>query len=132
MKLQNTNTNAFKTRVYRYLLDSGYDVETESMDDAQIAQFMFDKFNNEYNHPANLKRYPNEQDRLAQFLAGLPFNIAYSDTDIVETAEKLHEVPAGSIMDNDKLRQKIIEAWFTFMAFKMLQMFTHYKVNRNT
>ena len=110
--------------MYEYLLDSAYDMD--ELNDSEKAQAMYDKFVNEYCHPQNMKRYPNTQDRLREYLQGLPFNIAYADYQIARDTEALHELPAESL--SDKQEAQIVENWFNFCAFKFLQMWEHYNV----
>ena len=126
MKLQNTNTKVFKARMFKYLLDSAYDMD--ELSDSDKAQAMYDKFVNEYCYPNNMKLYPNTQDRLKQYLLGLPFDIDYSKYDILRATEALHELPDRCIDDDSRKAEELVENWFNFCAFKFLQMWEHYNV----
>jgi hypothetical protein len=47
-------------------------------------------FDSTYNYPDNRRRYPATQARVAEWLAGLPLNIAYLNGDILDLAEAWH------------------------------------------
>ena len=115
MKLKNTNTKAFRETVFTYIVDACYDFEG---DEAETATDLLGRFKAEYDYPANRKRYPNNQDRICSWLQGLPINIDYTNHDIIERAKQWHEVSELT----DKQTETIIDNWFNFLAFKLIQL----------
>ena len=76
------------------------------------------RFSSEYDCPRNRQLYLNNQECVAQWLAGLPIGIAYSYDDIIKQAAKLHGVrdfPA-------KLADKITAQWFGHCAMMLLRI----------
>ena len=80
------------------------------------ASYIWARFVAEYDYPANRLRYPNLQERVSQWLAGLALNIAFTYSDIIEISEQWHECKL-----TEKQADKIIDGWFYFMAFKLIQ-----------
>lgn len=112
--MKNTNSKQFKQMVFNYLADSLYDFEGDYLE--RVARIK-EKFTVEYDYPDNRRRTPNKQDRIAEWLAGLPLSIDYSNVDIIARAEQWHETKL-----TDKQAEKIVDNWFNFLAFKTLQM----------
>ena len=123
-------TNNKKHPVFQYILDC---IDTDVMSDResqidtsiQKVNYVMDCFNNEYNNDYNKRMYPNNQQRFAQYLAGLPscFNVAYMYCDILELAEKW-----GSDVSTEKKQDFICANWFNYMAAKFMQL--HSKLNK--
>ena len=120
VKLQNTNTKAFKSRMFAYLLASTYDMD--ELSDSDKAREILRNFEHAANYPNNIKRIPNATDRVSDWLQGVPLNIAIYNYDIITTVEQLHELPAGSIDRDSKQADELIENWFKFCAFKLMQL----------
>lgn len=118
--MKNTNTNEFKETVFAYICDSVYDFEG---DQSTTAQHIRDRFESEFNYSQNRTRYPNMQRRIANWLAGLPLNIAYTYHDITEIAEKWHNCTL-----TEKQRETVQENWFNFLAMKTLQLWRKHNV----
>lgn len=121
--MKNTNTKAFRQTVYSYLCQSAYSFDETGLPDTQAnrAQHMWDRFNQEYNYPQNRTRYPSTQQRVASWLSGLAINTAYTYCDIIALAETWHDCTL-----TDKERDKVCAQWFDFLAMKLLQLWqTH-------
>lgn len=79
----NTNSGVFYAKINPYLLSAidgeGYGKTFGTA--AEKLQFVADCFKSEYCYPENLIRYPNHQDRFAQWLMGLPssYNIDFEN-----------------------------------------------------
>jgi transglutaminase-like putative cysteine protease len=84
--LMRTNTNAYKALIRAHILTGVYDYEGEDTEAARAA-WIFDRFKSEYDYPNNRKRIPNNQARVAEWLSGLPLNIAYWNCDIRQLYE---------------------------------------------
>ena len=115
--MKNTNTSAFRAIVYRYLLDSIYSEDCPATDDKSRAEYIFYRFQMEYNYPDNIRRIPNTQARVAEWLSGLALNIEYTYCDIIKRTEIWHECKL-----TDKEADTVIEQWFTFLAMKLIQL----------
>lgn len=115
--MKNTNTSAFRAIVYRYLLDSIDSEECPATTDKGRAEYIFRRFQSEYNHPDNIKRIPNTQARVAEWLSGLALNVEYTYSDIIKRAETWHECKL-----TDKEADCVIDYWFTFLALKLIQL----------
>lgn len=112
--MKNTNTNEFRQTVYKYLCDSVYDFEGNQ---AETAKHICERFESEYNYKQNRQRLPNLQNRVAEWLAGLPLNIDYTYAGIIATAEKWHDCKL-----TESQADMICERWFAFLAMRLLQL----------
>lgn len=77
-------------------------------------------FTTEYDYPENRRRYPNRQQRIAEWLVGLPVNIAYMNHDILTLAVAWGSIPLNF---TDRQADKIVDNWFNFCAAKLDQLF---------
>ncbi len=116
MKLLRTNTNQyknnFKTMLNNELLsqDDGY---CENINDLLLC------FNNEYNFDNNKKRYPNLQNRLSEYLAGLPYGFGFAyKHQILEFASSLHEIE--QIPENKQ--DIIINNFYSHCAYMIIKL----------
>ena len=117
-----TNSKKYLANIQNYLIDAIYteDHKTEATTDAQKIAFVMSCYNLEFNHKYNAIRYPNEQQRFANWLAGLPsaISIPFYYNDIIELAKQLQEVDVYS----EKTEQRICENYFNFMAYHILKL----------
>ena len=102
----------YKKNYKKYILST---IETDNEDkplktDQDKIQYIFDRFNSEYGF---MIERVGKQKAISEWLSGLALNIEYYYDDIVELAIKM-----GSIDENpnDKLRSKIEQGYFDFMA----------------
>lgn len=95
--------------------DEGLEFNT----DAEALQFFFDTFNEEFNNQQNKRRYPNLQERIGQYLQGLPSccNIDYTNYNILLLGVKWGVL---SSMD-DKKAYKFLENFFSVCGLRILQ-----------
>ena len=119
-----TNSKKYLANIQNYLIDAIYteDHKTEATTDAQKIAFVMSCYNSEFNHKYNAIRYPNEQQRFANWLAGLPsvLNIPFYNDDIISLAKRLQEVDT---YPNEKNTTKnIIDNYFNFMAYHILKL----------
>lgn len=114
---RNMNSKAARAVIFRYILDSVQDCEAENMNDAEKTAYLWARFESEYNYANNRKRIPNLQARVAEWLSGLAIGIAYTNTDIVALAEEWQDCKLS-----DKQAQRVIDNYFSFMAFKVMQL----------
>ena len=117
-----TNSKKYIANIQNYLLDavSTEDHKTEATTDAQKLAFVMSCYNSEFNHKYNAIRYPNEQERFANWLAGLPsvLDIPFKYDGVLKLAKQLQEVETY----NEKTEQRICENYFNFMAYHILKL----------
>lgn len=119
----NTNSGIFYAKINPYLMDAisteGYDKIIET--DKNKLQHVADCFKSEYCHPENMRRYPNHQNRFAEWLKGLPscYNIDFENYRILELAQEWGSLSPDA---TEKQQDKILENWFNFIALKTFQL----------
>ena len=102
----------YKKNYKKYILST---IETDNEDkplktDQDKIQYIFDRFNSEYGF---MIERVGKQKAISEWLSGLALDIEYYYDDIVKLAVKM-----GSIDENpnDKLRSKVEQGYFDFMA----------------
>lgn len=122
-----TNSKKYLNNIQNYILDSidgeGYDIKTET----EKLQFLFDCFEVEFNYKNNKLRYPNFQNRFANWLQGLPSSISipHQYNKILELSKNLLEVDTLS----EKLEDQIIKNYWSFMAYHIIKLKNKQKHN---
>ena len=118
-----TNSKKYLNNIQTYLIDA---VNTEdytylkTVIPAEKIAFVMSCYNLEYNHAYNVKMYPNEQNRFANWLSGLPsvLNIPFYPSGILELSKELQEVETY----DQKTKDKICDNYFNFMAYHILKL----------
>lgn len=113
--MKHTNTNEFKAKVKNYLLPI---IETKSDDyETKIEgnPFAWCIETAKQEVPHEFERH-GLQEGLKYWLSGCALNIAIYNSEIVELAEQWHECTL-----TEKERATVIENWFNFIAFKIIQ-----------
>ena len=104
---------------FEYLFDC-IDTEQigESATDKEKINFVFKTFEDEYGNPYNKRIYPNECERLAQYLRGLSscVNIAFTNYDIIQIGKSF------GLCKTSKAETNFVENWFDVCAFRLIQM----------
>lgn len=112
-----TNSNKFKLNFRNEIL-ADINEDVDHLSDSEKLHYLAETIEKQINYAYNLKRYPNTQERLADYLSGLAFNFceAYPDQ-IIKQAERLVEgkFPA-------KKHDQIIENYFSFMALHLMRL----------
>jgi hypothetical protein len=117
-----TNSKKYLNNIQTYLINAidsdGY--ENQPTTDKAKVSFLVDCYNSEYNHAYNVKMYPNEQIRFANWLSGLPsvLNIPFYPSSILELSKELQEVETY----DQKTKDKICNNYFNFMAYHILKL----------
>ena len=117
-----TNSKKYLNNIQSYILDSidseGYDIKTETP--TEKLDFLFDCFEVEFNYKNNQLRYPNFQDRFANWLQGLPsvINLPYQEYEILQLSKILFEVYTLT----KKQKETIINNYWSFMAFQIIKL----------
>ena len=111
-----TNSNAYCEAFERYALcciedaDNGADFD----DITDCLTYAIERYRSEYDLPSNRERKPNNQDRLADYLQGLPFHFAFANNDILAVYKALH----GEECQASK-RETIILGWWQHLALML-------------
>ena len=118
-----TNSKKYLQNIETYILGSivlPTDHGNEITTNGDKINFLFDCYNSEYNYKYNVKRYPNEQERFANWLAGGPsvISLPWFYDGIIKLAQELQEVenfPKAT-------EKRIIENYFNFMAYHIIKV----------
>lgn len=117
-----TNSKKYLNNIKNYILDSidgeGYDIKTETP--TEKLDFLFDCFEVEFNYKNNKLRYPNLQDRFANWLQGLPsvINLPYQEYEILQLSKIFFEVYTLT----EKQKETIINNYWSFMAYHIIKL----------
>ena len=116
-----TNSKKYLNNIQNYILDSidseGYDIKTETP--TEKLQFLFDCFEVEFNYKNNQLRYPNFQDRFANWLqGGTAINLPYQNYKILQLSKNLLEVYTLT----EKQEETIINNYWSFMAYHIIKL----------
>lgn len=95
--------------------DEGLEFKT----DAEALQFFFDIFDEEYNFQYNKRMFPNLQERIGEYLKGLPSCCAidYTDYNILLLGVKWGVLSST----DDKKAGKFLEDFFSVCGLRILQ-----------
>lgn len=94
------------------------DEEIEIGSDKEAIELFKKYFNEEFNYSYNKKRYPILQNRIEQYLKGLPSvcSVAYSDYDIKQIGK------SWGFCQSEKKADKFVEDWWSVLAFRIIQL----------
>ena len=113
-----TNTKGYNARIKKYILDSiDFDHLPTETDEEKINSLL-SEFERVANYPYNLQKLPNIQDRLADYLMGLPIGLEYTNYEILELTKKLHDVKELTEAQEDN----ILASYWKHIAFKILSI----------
>jgi len=115
--MKNTNSKEYKEKFNEYILDCIEIPNANRVTSKDKIDFLFSEFERVANYHNNLKKFPNEQDRMADYLQGLPFSFEFENYKILQLAEKLHECKL-----TDKQEDVILKNYWKHLAFKILQL----------
>lgn len=104
---------------YGYVLDCIQSDEVELTTDKERIEYFFRMFGVEGDCENKRRLCPNEQERIAQYLRGLPSccGIAYANYDIVQIGKSW-----GYILDTERKENEFCERWFNVMALRLMQI----------
>ena len=112
-----TNSKAYIANWITYIEDC---LEVEGCEGRPLPKklaYAISEFKRVANYPRNLQLFPNTQERLADYLSGLPFHFAYSYSDILDDASTLHECA----IPEDK-QDTVCEQWFPHCAMMLMRV----------
>jgi len=87
-----TNNNEYKQAIEEYILECIESEDQELITPEDKIKHLFMRYDGEYNLDHNKRRYPNNQERLANYLMGLPFSFAFMNYKILGLVKNLHNV----------------------------------------
>ena len=112
-----TNTRQYIGNINKYILDCIENPDEEITSAQGKINYLFNEFERVANYPNNIRNIPNRQDRLADYLMGLPFNFDFSNYNILQVAKKLHESEIPEDME-----EVIICDWWKHLAYFILKL----------
>lgn len=103
---------------FAYVLDCIYNDEKDNMSDKEAINYFFECFNKEYNNNYNKRLYTNLQERISQYIQGLPtcISIAFTDYDIINIGKSWGYCTTPTKTAN------FVNNWFSVIAFRLIQL----------
>lgn len=107
---------------FAYILDSitvanfiGNEIDAT---DKEKVKYFLDTFEQEYNYVNNKKLYPNLQNRIANYIQGLPscINVAFENYAIIEIGK------SWGYCTSERKESEFINNWFSCIAFRLIQL----------
>lgn len=98
--------------------------------DKEKVVFFLETFNKEFNFDYNKKRTPNLQERIANYLQGLPSCFAVD----FENAKNLDILRAWKVVNDKTTPRKIdnfLSNWFSILSLRILQLAAKLNINTN-
>ena len=105
-----------------YLLECFENEEnTEDLTPDQKFIYIYKRFESEYLHAYNIKRYKNNHRKiLSEWLSGLAISCDFYYYDIIKVAKRLHDLKPEHEF-SDKLYNQICEDWFDLLAIYIMK-----------
>lgn len=107
---------------FAYVLDAinvtDYDGNEIEATDKERVKYFFECFESEYNYEYNKKRYPNIQERISEYLKGLPscIYVAFENYKIIEIGK------SWGYCKTERKENEFINNWFSVIAFRLIQL----------
>lgn len=100
--------------------------DTEAYDETfatvkERALFVLECFETEFNHPYEIKRITNLEQRIGSWLQGLPSvcTVPFYNYHIIELGKEFHSL---SVKATDKKQAQYLEGWFVVMASTIIKL----------
>ena len=103
---------------FSYVLDCIDNDEKDNMSDKEAINYFFDCFDREYNFAYYKRLYPNLQERVREYIKGLPscFSIDYTDYNIEQVGK------SWGYCKTEKQRIDFQNNWFSVIAWRLIQL----------
>lgn len=103
---------------FAYILDCIYNENNENMSDKEAINYFFDCFNKEYNDTCYKRLYPNLQERVKEYICGLPscFGVAYCNDDIINIGK------SWGYCKTEKQQRDFLNNWVSVIAWRLIQL----------
>jgi len=112
-----TNSKEVKTAIKQHILECVYDESENTYKTFEEAKSrLISEFERAAGHPYNLKKFPNEQERFADYMGGIPFWFEFETYKIEEFLNGLGINPEGKKYDSNKVWQL-----YTYLIFRELK-----------
>lgn len=109
-----TNNKEVKNAIRAHILESVTDDGGETFPTLEGALLRLKgEFERVANQPANLRRFPNNQERFHDYLMGLPFEFEYETHAIVSFLDSLGINPQGKAFNAEKSARL-----YTYLIYK--------------
>lgn len=120
-KLTKEANKAINDYIIEAISWDGYEVDLSEATDKEKLQFVADQFKATQNYANNLKKFPNHQERLGDWLQGLPsvFNIDFENYRILELAKEWGSIPENA---TEKQEDLILDGWWRFISAKIISL----------
>lgn len=101
------------------------DENIEIMSDKEALELFLKYFNEEFNYSYNKKRYPILQNRIEQYLRGLPSvcSVTYSDYNIKQIGK------SWGFCQSEKKADQFVENWWSILAYRILQIANKFDIS---
>ena len=98
-----TNSKAVRDQIRAHILENVTDDNGDTFPtQADAAEHLRSEFERAAGYPANLKRFPNHQERFHDYLMGIPFGFEFENWKITEFLNGLGINPTGKEYDAEK------------------------------
>lgn len=103
---------------FAYVLDCIYNDEKDNMSDKEAINYFFEYFYKEYNDTYYKQLYPNLQERVKEYIKGLPscFGVAYCTDTIINIGK------SWGYCKTEKQRIDFQNNWFSIIAWRLIQL----------
>lgn len=103
---------------FAYVLDCIYNDEKDNMSDKEAINYFFECFNKEYNDIYYKRLYPNLQERIKEYIKGLPtcFGVAFCDDTIINIGK------SWGYCKTEKQQCVFLDNWFSVIAWRLIQL----------
>lgn len=100
---------------FAYVLDC-IDIDgNDNATDREKIEYVFERFR-AYCNPFEMRKWPNEQERLGQFLRGLPIGIAFDNYNIAQIGKE------WGYCKTPQKEAEFCENWWNTIALRLLQL----------
>lgn len=103
---------------FAYVLDCIHNENSENMSDKEAINYFFACFDKEYNDIYYKRLYPNLQERVKEYIKGLPscFGVAYCTDTIINIGK------SWGYCKTEKQTSDFVNNWFHVIAFRLIQL----------
>lgn len=124
MEFKRTNSKEYWAIMDSYLLDAFnadyFELGDKELSDKEKINLLFEDFNRVMNHDYNLRKFPNERNRLADHLQGLPssIDIAFMNVDILEKTKEFHDID----FIKSSMEDRVLKNWWEHIAQQLIRL----------
>lgn len=103
---------------FAYVLDCIYNDEKDNMSDKEAINYFFACFDKEYNDSYYKRLCPNLQERVKEYIKGLPscFGVDYCDYNIINIGK------SWGYCKTEKQQRVFLSDWFSVIAWRLIQL----------